>query len=433
MKYIGRAPSQISEDPQDPNKVLAGPSSGTARGIPSFRALESADLPAPNGTNRGAVYIGEGLISDTDGRLSLSLTAENIPNLDANKLTSGTLDPSRLSGKSVTRSALANNSISYIQETDPGIVTDHIGCLWLQESTGQLRMWNGNNWSDIGFGILTQENLRWGGIINASTNQLITITQIGVSAGLTVGNPLPAATDTLSGIYVVVGVPGSAVDVTPGIAYDNGDFILCIDNAQGWTNIDTLSGGGGGATILSDLLDVATTSPTNGQVLQYDSALGEWVNSSLTPVSVTSVFGRSGAISAANGDYTLNQLGDVDVVTFPPSTGDVLQFNGSTWEPGTLSSLSDPTTTQGDLIQRGATNIQRLAIGTANQVLTVNAAGTLAEWRTIAVATTANSGVTRLATLAETTNGTLSTAAVTPASLKATYMPLDISTLLTLP
>ena len=38
------------------------------------------------------------------------------------------------------------------------------------------------------------------------------------------------------------------------------------------------SGGGGGATALTDLVDVAISSPTNGQVLKYNSSTGKWYN-----------------------------------------------------------------------------------------------------------------------------------------------------------
>ena len=37
-------------------------------------------------------------------------------------------------------------------------------------------------------------------------------------------------------------------------------------------------GGGGGATALTDLVDVAISSPTNGQVLMYNSTTGKWYN-----------------------------------------------------------------------------------------------------------------------------------------------------------
>ena len=46
-------------------------------------------------------------------------------------------------------------------------------------------------------------------------------------------------------------------------------------NGSEWVNA---SGGGGGASDLSDLNDVTITSPTNGQVLTYDSLNDEWVN-----------------------------------------------------------------------------------------------------------------------------------------------------------
>ena len=37
-------------------------------------------------------------------------------------------------------------------------------------------------------------------------------------------------------------------------------------------------GGGGGASALTDLVDVAVSSPTNGQVLMYNSTTGKWYN-----------------------------------------------------------------------------------------------------------------------------------------------------------
>ena len=34
---------------------------------------------------------------------------------------------------------------------------DHVGCLWYQESTAQLRMYNGNSWMPVGFGRLSKK------------------------------------------------------------------------------------------------------------------------------------------------------------------------------------------------------------------------------------------------------------------------------------
>jgi len=213
----------------------------------------------------------------TDGEL---LAANDIPNIPATKIVGGTLSPGVIGDKSITRQMLADYSISYIQEgqptnTNPG----SIGCLWFQESTAQLRMWNGNSWMSVGFGRLAADNLRWGGTIDASTGDVTGVTPAGITAGLSIGNALPSATDTLGGLYLVVDTAGSSIAVTSGISYDAGDWCLCISANTGWVRIDTMTGGGGGgASTLGQLLDVTLTNPTQGDILVYGTnAL--WENS----------------------------------------------------------------------------------------------------------------------------------------------------------
>jgi len=59
---------------------------------------------------------------------------------------------------------------------------------------------------------------------------------------------------------------------------------------------------------------------------------------------VTSVFGRTGAVVATDGDYTLTLLGDVTITT--PSSGQVLKYNGTAWindtdaNTGTVTSVA---------------------------------------------------------------------------------------------
>ena len=55
------------------------------------------------------------------------------------------------------------------------------------------------------------------------------------------------------------------------------------------------------------------------------------------------------------------------------TTGQYLQYSGTSWGPVTLSALSDPTTTTGDIIYRGASGLARLGIGSTGQVLKVAA------------------------------------------------------------
>ena len=81
-------------------------------------------------------------------------------------------------------------------------------------------MWNGNSFRPIGFGRLSQDNLRWGGTVNADTNAIEGVTEAGTTAGLKIGDPVPTASNQLGGLYLVVSTGGSGITVTPGITYD---------------------------------------------------------------------------------------------------------------------------------------------------------------------------------------------------------------------
>ena len=208
-----------------------------------------------------------------------SLIPNDIPPLDASKIETGVFGSNFLDEKSVTKSKLADYSITYIQEAQPGITSaDHIGILWYQESTAQLRMWNGNSFMAVGFGRLSNENLRWGGLIDASTGLMTGVTSAGTTAGLVIGNELPVATDQLGGLYVVVSEPGNAISVVPGETFTAGDWCLCVSGDEGWTRIEiTGGGGGGGASTLGDLLDVTLSGEATGDFLQLQSS-GQWQN-----------------------------------------------------------------------------------------------------------------------------------------------------------
>ena len=47
------------------------------------------------------------------------------------------------------------------------------------------------------------------------------------------------------------------------------------------------------------------------------------------PATVYSVFGRIGDVVGVDGDYDLNELGDVQIAN--PTNGDVLTYNGTSW------------------------------------------------------------------------------------------------------
>lgn len=92
----------------------------------------------------------------------------------------------------------------------------------------------------------------------------------------------------------------------------------------------------------------------------------------------------------ATGDTNLRQIRS-NVVPTPTTTlalsalsgggattGQYLQYSGTSWGPVTLTALSDPTTTTGDIIYRSGASLARLAIGSTGQVLKV--AGGVPTW-----------------------------------------------------
>ena len=82
---------------------------------------------------------------------------------------------------------------------------------------------------------------------------------------------------------------------------------------------------------LNDLPMLKVTTASNGQTIIFNN--GIWANQNITS-PVNSVFGRTGAIVATEGDYALTQLSDVTLTT--PSTNQILQYNGSQWANANL-------------------------------------------------------------------------------------------------
>ena len=93
------------------------------------------------------------------------------------------------------------------------------------------------------------------------------------------------------------------INVTNGTLTDDGDGVVTLDT--------------GGAETLNDLTDVDTTGVTDGQVLKYDNASGEWLPGN--DQSATS----------------LGNLDDVSIVT--PANREALIYDGSEWVNDTVA------------------------------------------------------------------------------------------------
>ena len=274
--------------------------------ITSTTALVASDLPLATASTVGAVSIpvasaplaisGTGVLSIANSGVTAgtypkvtvsaqgivtsgtTLAAGDIPDLATTKITTGQFGTNFLANDSITMDKLANLSTGFIQEASPDISDLPTGVFWLQESTGQLRIFNGNSFFSVGFGRLAEENLRFCGTFNASNGTIVTLTAFGTSAGFTVSNAIPAGTSSLTGAYFVCVTPGNGTAVVPSTSFDAGDWCLCV-GPDNWDRIDTLSGPGS-VSSLNDLSDVTLSSPTTGQLLVFQAS-GQFANVSV--------------------------------------------------------------------------------------------------------------------------------------------------------
>ena len=109
-----------------------------------------------------------------------------------------------------------------------------------------------------------------------------------------------------------------------------------------WVYDMTLSGGGGGATVLSDLTDVVITALSNGQLLQYDSIAGKWKNVTLSPGGAT-------ALSALT-DVDISSLLDGQLLQYDSTAG---KWKNVTMSPGGATALSALTDVDLTSLQNG--------------------------------------------------------------------------------
>ena len=87
-------------------------------------------------------------------------------------------------------------------------------------------------------------------------------------------------------------------------------------DATKWYWINDMDGNAGSYIVvgtLAGLTDTAISSPTNGQVLTYDSTSQKWKNATPSSGGVTSFKNRTGAVTPASGDYSLSQISGVDL------------------------------------------------------------------------------------------------------------------------
>ena len=341
----------LTLDTQAANAVFIGPSSG-ADAEPTFRALEPGDLPDATATTKGIIQPGTGLevssgtlnhsntitagttsgiTFDAQGHITstVSLVPADVPDLDAAKITSGTLPTDRIADDAVTGAKLANYSIAKIGETFP--TPDFVGQLFFNPVSKNFFMHDGNVFQSIG---ISAGAIVLAGTYDASLNEIASVTDAGSAIGLQTGESLPGASSTNSNYYLVVSTGGTGTSPAPTVTLAPPDLLL--SNGDNWIEID-----------------VSTNFSTQ------------------TANNIT--FSPAGSIASTNVQGAIEELstetGDADRL----STGTVDVDRGGT----NIGSY-----TKGDLLAASAeTTLAKLAVGVDGYILSANSSETTGlEW-----------------------------------------------------
>lgn len=193
---------------------------------------------------------------DTYGRVVQGLTLEpaDLPGLDASKITSGTLPSERLGTNSVTAEQLADYGIAQVSQTRPK--PQFAGQWWINPTDRSAYVWIGTventpgtvengYWMNLGYGTAVEQNARFGGTYDASTNLVESIGIYGNLAGVVAGNALPPPTQPNAGLYLIVSVAGMGVTPAPEEQLAIGDWIFSLGSGTNWKKIAVISGAGG--------------------------------------------------------------------------------------------------------------------------------------------------------------------------------------------
>jgi hypothetical protein len=240
------------------------------------------------------------------------------------------------------------------------------------------------------------------------------------------GWQMPTATDLVTDLPADFEVFGQAVatsmsDLLGGTtgqilakaSATNMDFTWITNDIGDITEVTAttpLTGGGTSGAITIGIQDASTTQKGSVQLSDSTSTTSSTVAATATAVKA--------AYDKASTAATTSVAGIVQLSDSTSTTSSVLASTPtavkSAYDLANGAIAKTTVTTAGDIIYRNATIPTRLGIGTAGQVLTVNAGATAPEWAAVA----ASGGMTLISTTA------LSSTATTISSIPQTYKGL---------
>lgn len=261
-----------------------------------------------------------------------------------------------------------------------------LGMLRINSDANVAEFWNGTTWVEMGKqGTVTSVAVVGSTGVSTSGGPItvagtITVTLNTELQGLSALAANGVLARTSAGVYAARTIGGT----TSNIVVTNGDGVA----GNPTINLATV---GAGATSVG--------SSTSVPVLSFDTfgRVTAAVNTNIA-FPVTSVFGRTGVISAVAGDYSLGQIGTVSLSA--PAAGNILTYNGSNWinaapaTAGTVTSIAvagstglavtgSPITSAGTIGLTLGTELQGLSGLASSGMLARTGAGTYTS-RTIA-------------------------------------------------
>jgi len=366
------------------------------------RAIIAADVPVATSTAVGVIQPGSGLgvtgagelnhdnsvtagtaskvTFDTEGHITgtESLVAADIPDLDASKITTGTVPTARIASDAVTAEKLADRSTATIAETTPDGGA-FIGQTHLNSITGDYFLWDGNVWQPIGISV---GEIVLAGTYDANTNLVATVTSEGTAVGYEVGSALPSASDSNKGYYVIVSEAGTGTSPAPTVALNPPDFLLSTGTA--YTEIDVSD-----TVTAQQASNIQFTAAGNIASTNVQSALEELdtekVASADPTFTGTVSLGEDAVITfegATDNDFettlTVTDPTADRTITLPNVTGTVV----TTGDTGSVTStmITDGTIVNADINASAEIAVSKLANGTARQLLQTDVAGSGVEF-----------------------------------------------------
>jgi hypothetical protein len=410
--------------------ITAGTTSGityNASGhITAITALVGNDLPVATTSVKGAVSVPAGALSvsgagalthdvsavtpgtypkvtvDTRGHVTAgtTLSASDIPEIPATKLTSGTLNVSVLGTNSITGIKLADSSTVQFggAGSTAGVVTfptaEFKGQQFWDELNGDLYLWSGSAWLPV---TITSGELVYAGTYNANTNLVASTTSAGTAAGLAAGSALPAASATNARYYLVVSVSGTGTGNAPAVALAPPDMIL--SNGTTWDLVDVSNA-------------IAGQTATNISFTPYGDIIATNVQTALQELDDEKLPKAGGTVT---GELLIGTTGSL---VFEGSTANAFETTLAVTDPTadrtiTFADVSGTVVTTGDTGTVTSTMIANGTIVDADVNASAAITGTKIEQGSTSVRGTVQ--------LTDSTSSTSTTTAATPNAVKSAY------------